>query len=266
MKKSISEITNTEDDSSASPRFHDFQRDQSRSAFKKYQDLIIGNRSLLNLLKYETLTFLLMNCPGMLGFFLRQKLYKFLFRNQGKGVAISTGVSLRQPGKISLGDGCTIDEFVRVSVGGKENAEMRIGKNVFVSRGTILNVRDGTMDISDFTSVGSHCRIATMSHIKIGQYVVIAAYCYIGGGNYKTERIDIPMALQGPESRRGVTIGDDVWIGAHTTVSDGVTIGKGSIIGAMSFVNKDIPDYSVAYGCPAKVHKKRQNLDTPENL
>jgi acetyltransferase-like isoleucine patch superfamily enzyme len=202
----------------------------------------------------------------MLGFFLRQKTYKILFRKQGKGVAISTGVSLRQPGKIFLGDGCTIDESVRASVGGKKNAEMRIGKNVFIGSGTILNVRDGSIEISDFTSVGSHCRIATMSHIEIGRYVVIAAYSYIGGGNYRTERTDIPMALQGPESHRGVTIGDDVWIGAHTTVSDGVTIGKGAIIGAMSFVNKDIPDYSVAYGCPAKVHKKRKNTDIPENL
>ena len=266
MKKSIFETTETQDISSSSLRFHDFQQDKSRSAFKKYQDLVIGNRSLLNLLKYETLTLFLMNCPGMLGFFLRQKSYKFLFRKQGKGVAISTGVSLRQPGKISLGDGCTIDESARMSVGGKKNAEMRIGKNVFVGRGTTVNVRDGTIDISDFTSVGSHCRIATMSHIKIGRYVVIAAYSYIGGGNYRTERTDMPIALQGLESQRGVTIEDDVWIGAHTTVSDGVTIGKGSIIGAMSFVNKDIPDYSIAYGCPAKVHKRRKNKDTPENL
>lgn len=65
------------------------------------------------------------------------------------------------------------------------------------------------------------------------------------------------------ESRRNfveyalpITIGDDCWIGGNTTVMPGVTIGKGCTIGAGSVVTKDIPEFSVAVGVPAKVIKK----------
>ena len=54
-----------------------------------------------------------------------------------------------------------------------------------------------------------------------------------------------------------VEIGEDVWIGANTVILKGVKIGKGSIIGACSLVNKDIPPFSIAYGTPAKVERKR---------
>jgi len=256
-KKGGFEIKTPEKNHSASLDFHHFQSNPKTSALNKYQSLFVGNRGLWSLFKYEVLTCLLMNRPGMLGFFLRQKLYRFLLKNKGKGVVIAAGVAFRQPGKISLGDDCVIDELVRVSVSGQENSRINLGKNVFVGRGSILNVRDGLMEISDFTTISSYCRIATGSCMRIGQYVLIAAYCYIGGGNHKADNTNIPMALQAMEEQCGVTIGDDVWIGAHTTISDGVTIGNGSIIGSMSFVNKDIPEYSIAYGCPARVHKRR---------
>lgn len=93
--------------------------------------------------------------------------------------------------------------------------------------------------------------------MRIGEYVQIAAFCYVGGTDHRTARVDIPMALQGLDARGGVTIEDDVWVGSHTLVKDGVTIGRGSIIGAFSLVNRDIPPYSVAYGCPARVRKHR---------
>lgn len=53
-----------------------------------------------------------------------------------------------------------------------------------------------------------------------------------------------------------ITIGDDCWIGGNTTVMPGVTIGKGCTIGAGSVVTKDVPEFSVAVGVPAKVIKK----------
>ena len=55
-----------------------------------------------------------------------------------------------------------------------------------------------------------------------------------------------------------VVIGSNVWIGANAIVLPGVTIGKGSVIGAGIVVTKDIPPYSVAVGVPAKVIKSRK--------
>lgn len=53
-----------------------------------------------------------------------------------------------------------------------------------------------------------------------------------------------------------IDIGDDTWIGANCIIQPGVKIGKGCIIGSMSNVTKDIPDYSLAYGNPAKIVRK----------
>jgi acetyltransferase-like isoleucine patch superfamily enzyme len=63
---------------------------------------------------------------------------------------------------------------------------------------------------------------------------------------------------------RPVTIGDDCWIGAGTTILPGVTIGNGCTIGAGSLVTKDIPAFSVAYGVPARVVEKVADPDVSE--
>ncbi len=58
-------------------------------------------------------------------------------------------------------------------------------------------------------------------------------------------------------TKGSIVIEEDVWIGSNTVILPGITIGRGSIIGAGSVVTKDIPKYSIAYGNPAKVHSKR---------
>lgn len=237
--------------------FHEFSKNNT-SPLKKYQDLIIGNRKLSNLIKYEIITFFLMNLPSLPGLFLRQKFYKILFNKIGRGSTIGIGVSLRQPGKISLGKGVIIDDLALLSIRGDES-NIQLNDNVFIGRKSELNVRNGCIIINSNSSIGTNCRIATTEgKVTIGEYVFIAANCYLGGGNHKTDRTDIPIAHQGFESKGGVTVEDDVWLGANCIVSDGVKIGKGSIIGACSYVNKDIAPYSIAFGVPAKVVKNRK--------
>ncbi|NEQ84957.1 MAG: maltose O-acetyltransferase [Moorea sp. SIO2I5] len=88
----------------------------------------------------------------------------------------------------------------------------------------------------------------------------MAGNCYIGGGRYLSDRLDIPMMEQGVYSKGPVVIGDDVWLGAGAIVLDGVRIGKGCIIGAGAVVTKDLPDYAVAIGVPARVIRMRQQI------
>ncbi|HAB52237.1 MAG TPA: acetyltransferase [Ignavibacteriales bacterium] len=247
--------------------FHEFIDDKRNSALKKYQDIIIGNRNLLYLVKFEILTFFFMNMPGIPGLFLRQKFYKSLFRNCGAKVTFGIGISLKQPGKVSISKNSIIDDMVSMSVRGSDSSSIKLEDNVFIGRGSELKVREGTIIINSYSSVGSNCRISTaQGKISIGEYVFIAAYCYIGGGNHKSDRTDIPIAKQGFESKGGVTIGDDVWIGANCVIADGVKIGKGSIIGACSLVTKDIPEYSIAFGIPAKIHKSRLQASNFKNF
>ena len=74
--------------------------------------------------------------------------------------------------------------------------------------------------------------------------------------NHKNDRLDIPMMLQ-TDPKRPVVIGDDVWIAARAIILPGVTIGKGSIIGAGAVVTKDVPEYAVVGGNPARVIRYR---------
>lgn len=106
--------------------------------------------------------------------------------------------------------------------------------------------------------IGSHCRIATFQKIEIGKNVLIAAKNYIGGGNYKFERTDIPIAQQGFDLRGGVKIGDNSWVGAGTTILDGAKIGRDSIIAAGSVVIEDVPEYTIYGGTPAKLIRNRK--------
>jgi acetyltransferase-like isoleucine patch superfamily enzyme len=71
-----------------------------------------------------------------------------------------------------------------------------------------------------------------------------------------THEVEVESRRRGVEYAKGVTIGNDCWIGGNTTIMPGVVIGKGCTIGAGSIVTKDIPDFSVALGTPARVVKQ----------
>ena len=239
--------------------FHEFSEDSETSALTRYRNISVGHEGYGYLLKYEILQLLLSNMSGAVGLFLRQQFYRTLFKRVGKKVVIGRGVCLRQPKKISIGSGSIIDDYARVTVIGSSEAAISIGNNVLLGPYSVCSSRDSYVRIYHNTTIGSHCRIASMKgNLCIGRYVLIGAYCYIGGGNHSMENVDNPMARQGFQSKGGVEIEDDVWLGAHVVVLDGVKIGRGSVIGACSLVTKDVPPYSIAYGVPAKLRGSRK--------
>jgi len=67
------------------------------------------------------------------------------------------------------------------------------------------------------------------------------------------------IKAQGMYSKGGVTIGNDVWIGTHAVILDGVTIGNGSVIAAGAVITKNVEPYSIMAGVPAKLigHRKK---------
>ncbi|KAI8938039.1 hypothetical protein NX059_005711 [Plenodomus lindquistii] len=83
-----------------------------------------------------------------------------------------------------------------------------------------------------------------------------------------THEVEVQSRRDNVEYGRPVTIGDDCWIGGNVVILPGVTIGRGCTVGAMSVVSRDIPDFSVAMGQPAKVVKKVKEvpLDVEESV
>lgn len=99
--------------------------------------------------------------------------------------------------------------------------------------------------IGKFTDIGCFTYIQAEYGVVIGAHVEIGAHGLI----YSHSTIDNRYGM--------VIIGDNVCIGAHSTIMPGVCIGSGAIIGAYSFVKTDIPENCLAFGCPAKVIKRR---------
>ena len=75
--------------------------------------------------------------------------------------------------------------------------------------------------------------------------------------NHKTQRNKLIVENDWDREKNFVIIGDDVWIGAGSKIIKGARIDSGVVIGAMSLVNSYIPEWSVAFGIPARVVKSR---------
>jgi serine acetyltransferase len=141
-----------------------------------------------------------------------------------------------------------------------------VGRNVYISEGAILNCGGakwcdykGGIKIGKDSHIGYHCILLGGGGIEIGDKVLIAPGTVISSQGHFFKEIDKFIKDQGTYFAK-VSIGDDVWIGANATILPGVSIGKGSVIGAGCVVNKNIPPYSVAVGIPAKViHERRDN-------
>ena len=120
------------------------------------------------------------------------------------------------------------------------------------------NVRiKGKFEMQAGSSIAYNCSISGESAgVYIGKNVMIAPNVVIVAFNHGFEDMEIPMFNQ-KNTEAPIIIEDNVWITSNCTIGKGVRIGTGSIIGANSFVNKDVPPYSIVGGVPAKILKSR---------
>lgn len=225
--------------------------DDKKSTLQKYQDIVVGQRGLWKLIKYELVITLFSWVPGALGLVLRQKFYPLIMGSMGRGVAIGANVMIRHPHKIHIGNNVVIDDNCVLDAKGETNKGLEIHNGVFVGRGTILTCHNGDIILEDNVNIGFNCVISSLSRIVIKKNHLMAAFCYLVGGDHDSDRTDIPVLLQG-RSSKGITIEDNVWLGAGVAVLDGVKVGRDSIIGAHAVVNKDVPDFAISAGVPAK--------------
>lgn len=110
--------------------------------------------------------------------------------------------------------------------------------------------------------INDYVHITAREKVEIGNNVLIASKIYISDclhGSYSGDENDSDpnlLPVERPLFSKPVVIKDNVWLGESVSVLPGVTIGKGSIVGANSVVTKSLPDYVIAVGVPARIIKK----------
>jgi acetyltransferase-like isoleucine patch superfamily enzyme len=242
---------------------HELQRAQDQlfasrgSAREKYAALVVGRPGWVPLLKYEFVQQASQNVAGALGLALRKVMFPWLLGACGRNVIFGQNVVLRHPHKIRIGDNVVIDDNCLLDAKGTVNQGITIGSGVFVGRNSILSCKDGDIVLGDGSNIGFNCELFSASRVTIGQDTLIAAYCYIIGGDHEFTDPSRPVLEQRRRSK-GILVGAGAWLGAGAKILDGVTIGDRAIVGAGSVVRQAVPDGAVAVGVPARVIGDRQ--------
>ena len=112
------------------------------------------------------------------------------------------------------------------------------------------------LEMGDNSSIGPHGYIGCSGKIKIGSNVMFGPKCSLFAENHLFSDTTSTIKSQGV-SNKGINVEDDCWIGSNVIILDGVTIGKGSVIGAGTIITKDIPAYSVVIDKREKIVKSR---------
>lgn len=127
-----------------------------------------------------------------------------------------------------------------------------LGKQSVIESFCCINNAVGDVTIGDHTRIGIHSTI--IGPVCIGSHVHLAQGITVTALNHRYDDKKRRIDEQGV-STQPVVISDDVWIGANAVILPGVTIGRHAIVAAGAVVTKDVPDYCMVGGVPAKIIK-----------
>jgi acetyltransferase-like isoleucine patch superfamily enzyme len=133
-------------------------------------------------------------------------------------------------GRLEIGEGALFEPGVWITAPGE--ARVHIGPGTFLNMGVMVAA-------AELVEIGAHCMLANG--------------CFVSDASHRYDDPGLPVPWQGFTSRGPTRIGDNVWCGAHTVITTGVTVGERCVIGANSVVTRDLPPFSIAAGAPARV-------------
>lgn len=174
----------------------------------------------------------------------------------GKGVQISHGKHIR------CGKNVKFEDYAEIH--GLCSDGLNFGDHVTISRGVMIRPSSyyggdyGVgLTIGEHSSIGPYGYVGCSGKITIGKNVMFGPKCSLFAENHVFSDTESSIKSQGVQ-QKGITIEDDCWIGSNVTILDGVTIGRGSVIGAGTLVTKDIPAQSIVIDKREKEIKRRK--------
>jgi acetyltransferase-like isoleucine patch superfamily enzyme len=188
---------------------------------------------------------------------------KAFFKKHGKGKHIFVGkhVTLKCKKRISCGKGVSIGDYSYIdalsSNGISFGNNVSLGRNTTIECTGVLRELGEGIIINDGVGIAPNGFIAARGQIVIGKDTIIGPYVKIHSENHNFDDVNKSIRLQG-DTRLGISIGSDCWIGSNVTILDGVHIGDKCIIGAGAVVTHDVDDFSIVGGVPAKLIRYRK--------
>ncbi len=175
---------------------------------------------------------------------LRSQPLRWALKDCGRNVVLKRGIKITHPASVSVGDNSYLSEFCWISMlsVNRQNNSPDVALKP-------------TVVIGDNCYIGRFAMFACMDEIRLGNDVMISDRVYIGDCNHGYSNRELPIKDQYMFSPGPVSIGDGSWLGINVAVMPNVSIGKGCVIGANSVVTRDVPDYHIAAGAPARVIK-----------
>jgi acetyltransferase-like isoleucine patch superfamily enzyme len=163
-----------------------------------------------------------------------------LLRVLGMRIGANTrigNISANSPWQVAVGDGCNIEDQTVFKYAGNEslNPSIHIGNRCYLGNGVVINC---------------------VQEVRVGDDVMIAAGTQLIDTDHSFESRITPTSVQ-PGRTEPIRIASNVWIGANVIVLRGVQIGKGSIVGAGSVVTKNVGEWEVWAGAPARFMRER---------
>ena len=173
----------------------------------------------------------------------------------GKSVQITHGTHIR------CGKNVKFEDFSEIH--GLCSDGLNFGDYVTISRGVMIRPSSyyggdygNGLTIGEHSSIGPYGYVGCSGKIVIGKNVMFGPKCSLFAENHVFSDTESSIKSQGVQ-QKGITIEDDCWIGSNVTILDGVTIGKGSVIGAGTLVTKDIPTGSIVVDKREKLIRNR---------
>ena len=192
------------------------------------------------------------SCVRKLRLSLKLALCQKVLAHLGDGVYIHPSVTFNWPERIHVSDGCRLHQGAILNARTSHDVGIMLGKGVTIHEYTYVDPYGGWIRIEEGAGIGHHCVVGGHGGLTIGRHTMISGLTYIVPANHIFQRLDVPYLQQG-ETRQGIVIGNNVWIGAGCIILDGVTIGDNCVVGAGSIVTRSLPACVLAYGAPAKV-------------
>jgi acetyltransferase-like isoleucine patch superfamily enzyme len=181
----------------------------------------------------------------------------FFIRSRFKSLesVVSHKVEFKNPQRISIGKGVVIRPYCWIAA--------------MINDLPIKNAFDPWIEIHDGVSIGRFAHITVSKGLIIEKDVLITEGVLISDTIHGYEDINTPIIKQRMINRGPIRIKEGAWIGNGARIVGSVTIGKNSVVGANAYVDKDVPDYTVVGGIPAKIlkvfnHEKKEWVKQPK--